>query len=164
MKYCKSACLIAFILVSINLLNGCSDSDQKKAKQTAVQFIEQVKRKLPFKDEAEPAKQASAITYEASELKSPFRAVIAQQKRTGPMVLINTPINDIRIIGIVMRQDKKWAIVSNNGKQLHAISTGFHLGKESAKVKNITSNSVELEINPGNDQANSSIVTLKLQE
>lgn len=155
---------ITLVTLSLCMLSACSDDDQRKAKQSATDFIEQVKRSLPFQEKTEQPKKTAAISYETQELKSPFRSVIAEQKRTGPMVLTSTPLNDIRIIGIVLGKDKKWAIVSDSSKQLHAVAPGFHLGKENATVNKITSNSVELAINPGSDSTNSSIVTLKIKE
>lgn len=148
----------------ISSISGCSDEKQNKAKQSAVEFIQQLKQRLPFTKKEDKSKTIPAVTYTTQKLASPFRDQIEKKVDDTDVILKGEDVNRLKLVGIVMRHDKKWAIVSGASGELHALTVGYTVGKQHAVVKKITDTNVELQTKTSDSNPYSSIFTLTLQE
>lgn len=158
--------LVSTLLLSAALITlvSCSDSQKEKTKQTAHTFIKKIKQRLPFIHKKSETKTIPAVTYTAKKLQSPFREQSAPKNSNSKAILTNEDISKLKLTGIVTKNDKKWAIVTDSQNTLHALATGFIVGKQHAVVEKITSDSIELKTKTSTDSPYSSIVRLTIQE
>ncbi|MDF1797093.1 MAG: pilus assembly protein PilP [Coxiellaceae bacterium] len=155
----------AIIISCITVLTACSDDNKNKAKQTAAQFISELKQRLPFKkNSSDDKKTIPAVTYSANKKQSPFKDTIVIKKSTANILLKNTDINKLKLVGIIIRDDKKWAIIEAEDGQMHALTIGAHVGKQNAVVDKISHDGVELSTKKSANNPYSSIFTLTIQE
>ncbi|MDF1655196.1 MAG: pilus assembly protein PilP [Coxiellaceae bacterium] len=157
---------LSIILICTSLITGCSDDSKNKAKKTATQFISELKQRLPFKNKSEDnSKTIPAVTYSANKKQSPFKDIVKDQQKSDVTILLKgTDINKLKLIGIIIQDNKKWAIIEAKDGKMHALTKGFHVGKQNAVVDKITSNSVELSTKSTPNNPYSSIFTLTVQE
>ncbi len=152
-------------VVCITLLTACSDDSKNKAKKSATQFISELKQRLPFKTkESDNKKTIPAVTYSANKKQSPFKDIITVKKANVNVLLKDTDVNKLKLVGIIIRDNKKWAIIEAKDGQMHALRVGFHVGKQNAVVDKISHDSVELSTKTSEGNPYSSIFTLTLQE
>lgn len=159
----KKACLVMTMALFLGV-TGCNDQQKKETKESAQAFIQKLKNRMPFINKKSDTKTIKAVTYTAQELNSPFRDQSNQKNVNQKAVLDSEDIRQLKLVGIVMRDNKKWAIVTDHNETLHALAINYVVGKQHATVTKISDNSVELKTKTDKNNPYSSIFTLTLQE
>ncbi len=156
---------LAVIMILCLIIAGCNDQQKAKTKQTAKDYIQKIKQRLPFASKKTETNTIKSVTYSAEQLESPFRDQATTSASSGQKTLLDQEdIQQIKLVGVVMRKGKKWAIVAGQEKTLHALAVGFIVGKQHATVTKISNNSVEFETKTSEANPYASIFTLTLQE
>lgn len=98
-----------------------------------------------------PNKNLANLKEKASPIK-----VNKQPQITYPNVILkNTPISNISLIGTMLQNTKKWAIImstaKNSDKMLFNVSIGDRISQNQALIKDITENYIVLEKNTPNN-------------
>jgi Tfp pilus assembly protein PilP len=151
-------------LAALLLVGGCDDQQKKETKESAQAFIQKLKNRMPFINKKQDTRTIKAVTYSAQELNSPFRDQSAKKNTDHKAVLNSEDIRQLKLVGIVIRDNKKWAIVTDKNKTLHALAVNYIVGKQHATVTKISDNSVELKTKTDKNNPYASIFTLTLQE
>jgi Tfp pilus assembly protein PilP len=159
----KTALLVSGILTLSVILSSCDSKQKTDVKQTAQSFINRVKDTFTKNNLAQtPMKTQKKVRFTPKTKADPFAAVIAQKAiNNDNTVLKNTALTAIKLVGLIHRDDKQWAIVTAPKSKLYALKKGDHVGKQNALVTKVDSHQLVLDTSA---LGTPSKLTLTLQE
>jgi len=155
------------ILSCILLLSGCEKD--RKAEKEVQEFLQRAEKIAQIKREAEQKKENPIVSYvyEGDNLRDPFdrseNVVVA--KRHEDSILSDMSLDDLKLMGTVLRKENSWAIVRGSDGKLYRLTKGVHVGVQQAMLIEIKQGEIILKTEPeiGAKEKSSDIV-MKVQE
>ncbi len=159
MKASKILYLLAFAL---SLLTGCSNSEKRAELEAYVKKIKS--REIKEIEPLPEVKPYETFTYTDLNLRSPFmpstpieaaKSMIADNgihpdthRRKEPLEAF--PLDNLRMMGTIEKDGKKWAIVVDTEGTVHRLTKGNYVGQHDGRIYDITEEKVLInEIIPG---------------
>jgi len=136
------------------ILGGCANTEDLNELQD---YIKQIKQRPERPIEPLPlVKPYTNFIYEAQDLRSPFIPLIIKEKvKTVPTfngiepdvhrrkeTLEHYPLDNLRMVGTLRRQEQIWAIILDNKGTIHRVQVGHHLGQHHGEIQVITQEQV----------------------
>ncbi|QKT03424.1 pilus assembly protein PilP [Ectothiorhodospiraceae bacterium 2226] len=147
---------ILAVLLGGLLLGGLAGCAQQQH-EDLVQYMNAYKAKQQGRVDPLPEIQPYVTHhYGAEDLRDPFRPVVARAQaapddngvRPDPNrtreVLEEVPLDALRFVGSVQRDDAHWAIVRAPDGRVHRVRRGNYIGQNDGRIHNITERSLHL--------------------
>lgn len=96
----------------------------------------------------------------AAMSRDPFRPQRSLAKNSFSNHVMNYNINELKLLGVMEMYNKFWGVVLTPAGDIFQLTVGDTLGTQNAVIKNITLNSMDLEIK--SDDIHSPLVQQKL--
>lgn len=137
------------------MLSACTQDK----KENLNHYIHEIKSKSIGQIEPLPeVKPYEIFTYKASNLRSPFEPPVQEQNivttpsgngvapdlRRRKEPLESFPIDSLRMVGTLERDEKIWAIVVDKDGTVHRITQGNYVGQNHGKITSVTEEKVSL--------------------
>lgn len=136
------------------ILGGCSNADKREELEAYVHKIKS--REIKEIEPLPEVKPYETFTYNDATLRSPFmpstQAEVAKNvandngirpdanRRKEP--LENYPLDNLRMMGTLEKDGKRWAIVVDSDGTVHRITKGNYVGQHDGRVDDITEEKV----------------------
>lgn len=136
--------IIPIALLTTALLAGCGDH-KKQAKLD--HYLQTVKKtNPPPKLAPAPKIKITQNTYRASTSRDPFENPhVKQKKKSYPNTYLGKyALDNLKLAGILTREDKTWALVTSPDGKMHKITQGMRIGTNQILITKITHNEVQL--------------------
>lgn len=167
MRKLKWFFLVAIFSPCILLLSGCEKT--RKAEKDVKEFLQRAEKIAQVKRDAEQKKENPIVSYvyEGDNLRDPFDRSenVAVAKRHQDSILSEMSLDDLKLMGTVLRAENSWAIVRGSDGKLYRLTKGVHVGVQQAMLVEIKPGEIILKTEPelGAKEKSSDIV-MKVQE
>lgn len=151
-KFARIGSTALIILLSVGL-TACG-GDENVELQT---YVNEVKARQKGRIPPLPKpKTFEVFTYDDSTLRDPFTPTVevaAAESNNGLKpdmsrerdVLEQYAVGSLKMMGILEKNNRRWALIRASDGTLYRITTGRHLGKNNGKVVSITETQLELK-------------------
>lgn len=152
----KGRYLAPLLLLAFTLLAGCSGDDMEDLKS----YIAQVKARPASKIPPLPTFETYVtVPYAAAHLRDPFAPFMDMPDKpegpgagTGakppithkPEPLEKFPLDGLKFVGILERNNERWAIITAPDKLVHRVKVGNYLGQNYGRITSISETRIEL--------------------
>ena len=155
------------LLPSILLLSGCEKD--RKAEKDVKEFLQRAEKIAQVKRDSEKKKENPLVSYvyEGGNLHDPFdrSETVTVAKRHSDSILSNTSLDDLKLVGTVLRKKNSWAILRGSDGKLYRLTQGVHVGVQQAMLMEIKQGEIVLKIEPElGSKEKSNDVVMKVQE
>lgn len=146
-----------FLILALLNLCGCNPTPDK----AVVEFIKEAKEQKPgYVENTLVIVQPKVIKYDAGSYRDPFESAgtirTAAELRgksnfNGPDAnrprepLENFSIDSLKMVGTIERDKNFFALIRAGNGEVHLAKVGDHLGQNSGEIKEITSQSIEIQ-------------------
>lgn len=145
------------ILMSVLLLTSCQT--QKKntptVTQEVAQYVASIQKASELSHSKMPPKLAAIqpVTYDGSNLRDPFElpTMVRNTKEYPNAILKNVSLDSLKLVGIVVQNEMRWAIFKANDGQLYKITVGMRAGFQQALLTKIEPDKVTFTIDANAD-------------
>jgi len=142
--------IVSLAIILISSLPACSKKDKKNS--DVHKFIAKLKMEISKKKEQPIAvKIAKPITYKPSDRHHPFiEKTHISSKRNGndhqlEYNLQNYKVSELRLVGILHSNKKKWALVETPDGAVYQVTTGTQIGSEGGIITKISPSKIEIK-------------------
>ncbi len=155
------------IPVSTLLLSGCGQD--RKAEKDVSQFVQRAEQVAKAKKYQLEKKEKPIVSYvyEGDNLRDPFDRTesVINMKRYEDAILTSVSIDNLQLVGTVLRSQNSWAIVRGPDKKIYRLMLGMHVGMQQAKLSEIKQDEIifKTESELGSAEKSNDIV-IKIQE
>lgn len=147
---------LTLLLVTIGLLNGCTD----EADNSVVEFVIRVKEQKTGQVEPLPIFEApKAFKFTATKLRNPFEPFVTSLAVTKPDVrneespdlnrprefLEQFPLDYLKMVGTLEREGEFFALLKGSNSSLYRVNVGEYIGQNSGKIERITDKTIEVK-------------------
>ncbi|HLB55754.1 MAG TPA: pilus assembly protein PilP [Coxiellaceae bacterium] len=149
MKYNRLFIIFLLSLCMITL-NSCGEKNKESPTEQVAKFVQQVEAAAKLSEKNKSSKQATIaqVEYTGSDLRDPFEltAAVKNVKEYPNSILTDTSIDSLKLIGIVMHKDTRWALFRSSDGRLYVTTEGMRLGLQHALLTQITADEVKFSI------------------
>lgn len=135
-------------LFCVLCLSSCH-SENENPQASAEKFIQQAKQ-TSQKALLEEDKRATivAATYQGARSRNPFEipALVKNTKLYPNAILTHMALDNLKLVGVVIHHDQRWAIFRSNDGKLYRITTGMRVGLQKALLTQIMQNQVKFVV------------------
>ena len=162
MKYCRLYLIIGVLLCSA-VLSACQQKNKSDAKKNVLKLVKQVEdasRASEFNKLNKPLPIISVV-YDGSHSRNPFELpdAIKNIKEYPNTILREGSIESVKLIGIVLNNKERWAIIRAKDGRVYKISEGMRVGMQQALLTQISQDAVKFSIDDsGTDEGKRDIV------
>lgn len=158
--HCKWLFLVSLVLS----LCGCGHSQKEKEVR---EYVAKIKSRQIKEIEALPEiSPYEPFAYTASNLRSPFLPSKPQEVARPARIdngispdihrrkeaLESFPIDSLRMVGTIDKDQKKWALVADPKGSVYRLSKGNYVGQNHGRIQSITDDKIEIvEVIPATD-------------
>ena len=139
-----------FTMLTVIFLSACSSKENQH--MTLHQYINKVKQRPAGAIEPLPAFETHVpFTYSSEHRRDPFRPVKQKVNHGAPSehrnkeALESFPLDSLRMVGTVRRNNTLWALVAANNGNIYRVTVGNHMGQNYGKIQAITHQSIRLQ-------------------
>lgn len=159
--------LATSILPSILLLSGCEKD--RKAEKEVKEFVQRAEKIAQAKKETEKKKENPIVSYvyEGDNLRDPFDRSenLPVAKRHDNSILSDMSLDDLKLVGTVLRKENSWAIVRGSDGKLYRLTQGVHIGVQQAMLVEIKQGEIILKTKSDMESKDkSNDIVMKIQE
>lgn len=157
-RFSQTCCVIMIGCLAL-VLGGCAQDTSDLE-----QFVLKARSKKPSRIDPLPEmKPHQTFRYDATELRDPFTSLFFGPKRRistktasstsrGPKpdenrpreALEAFPLDSLRMVGILERDENTWALVKTSTGTIHRVSKGNYIGQNHGKITSISETKVQL--------------------
>lgn len=161
--------LVCFIGV---LLVSCQNDESKKGQQNAQKFVKELEAVAKIKEDIQKEDiEMKPIVFEGANLRDPFEipSLVKSVKNHPSAILTGMALDSLKLTGIVVNHDTRFAVLRANDGVLYKITVGMRVGLQQALVSQIEQDrivfTVESETDSNKKEMDSSRkVVMTLQE
>ncbi len=159
--------IILIMLTAFGLLLTACDKDSQTADiQKKVQQIKQ-QAKLANQKKTMPTYELTKPTkYQSSHKRTPFASYHETKKKgVKRLPLQNYSLDALRLIGIISKQEKDWAVVLAPNGNVYEVTLGAFIGQNDGKIVKILTRSIQIsELIPNElDKTEHRVVTMRVK-
>ncbi|PIZ04518.1 MAG: hypothetical protein COY58_03445 [Gammaproteobacteria bacterium CG_4_10_14_0_8_um_filter_38_16] len=171
MKWIRSSLILLFSLVSLMLVS-CHNNQSQNAQKNAQRFVKQLEAASEIKDENKKEEvEVKPVVYEGVGLRNPFEvpALVKNTKLYPNAILTNMALDNLKLTGIILHDNRRWAVLRANDGKLYRIDEGMRVGLQQALVVHVDQNQVVFRIELEADATNKELmesheIVMTLQE
>lgn len=140
-------CTLIFLLC-IFCLSSCHSTTENptaRAEKFIQQAIQTTQKELREKN---ARVRMTAVTYQGARLRNPFEipALVKNTKLYPNSILTNTALDSLKLVGVVMHHDQRWAVFRSNDGKLYHMTAGMRVGLQQALLTQIMQNQVKFVV------------------
>lgn len=140
---------IAILLCLIGTLTiaACQQNDpSSKLKQQISQTKEKIFKETPKKTLLSEKFTPLMASYQVEKLRDPFEAphLISMQPAAEASPLNAFPLTELRFIGVVIENEKKFAILMTPNDHTYKVTLGDQIGNQYGKIVNINQSQIDV--------------------
>ncbi len=158
---------ILIVLASFGLLlTACNKSSQTADIQKKIQQVKK-QEKLANQKKAMPTFELTKPTqYKSGHKRTPFASYHdTKKKNIHRLPLQNYSLDALRLIGIISKQEKDWAVVLAPNGNVYEVTIGAYIGQNDGKIVKILTRSIQIsELIPHeSDKTEHRVVTMRIK-
>ncbi len=131
-----------FIVVIGLILSACGD---KQKSDQAQHYVKQIKQEAASKKQVKPTLPViKKERYQQIRSRSPFeQSYTKKQKQAHPDTILNNySLESLKLIGILIKSGKKWAIITTPDGKIVKVTKGSRVGSHHNLVTKITNSQI----------------------
>lgn len=147
--------VIIGILMSMIFLTSCQTQKKESATQDVDRMVASIE-KAAATDRAHALQKpviVQPVIYNAKNLRDPFElpTMVKSAKNYPNAILKDVSLDSLKLIGIVIQKNQRWAMFRTNDGHLYKMMEGMRVGFQQALLSKMNSDSVTFTIDANAD-------------
>lgn len=139
---------LIFLLSNIFLV-ACHDQKKDSATQTVQQFVKTIEGASEVQQERKKEDELmKPVAYQGATLRDPFEipALVKNTKIYPNAILVNTALDSLKLRGVVLHAQQRWAILQAQDGRLYRVTEGMRIGLQQALLTQIDQNDIKFNV------------------
>lgn len=167
MKYSTFSLMIGILLCSA-VLPACEQKKNTAAKKDVSQFVKRIEEAAKAGEIGKLKKPVEIvhITYDGSDLRDPFElpTMVKNARQYPNAILRETALDSLKLVGVVLHKDERWAIIRSNDGKIYKITEGMRVGLQQALLTQISQGEIKFSIDDSGTDEGKRDVVMTVQE